>query len=97
MPTRKVAGAEAEVPKEEAVDVAMAPEALPEEAPEELLGALPVVQPKEEGVTAALPVLPPRAQAGKSAETSFKEGACGRVASFGILQLAGFTRKEAAN
>ena len=78
-----------------AVAVAMVLEALPEEAlgvPQE---ALPVGQPKEEGETAALPVLHPKALADKSAETSFKEGAREEeIANFGIIQLADFIRKE---
>ena len=78
-----------------AVVVAMVLGALPEEAlgvPQE---AHPVGQPKEEGATAALPAPPPRAQADKSAETSFKEGAREEeIANFGILQLADFIKKE---
>ena len=91
-----MAGAEAEaITKEEAVAVAMVPEALPGEALGVPLGALPVGQPREEGATAALPVFHPKALADKYAETSFREGAREEeIANSGIIQLASSIKKE---
>ena len=97
MPTRRVAGAEAAVEAEaeaEAEAVVMVPEALPEEAPGLLPEVALVAQQREEGAVAALLVLPPGAQAGKSAETSFKESARGTTVSFGIPSLQVLQRRK---